>query len=133
MPLIFILLYVFFEVLLSYEIIGWIGVFGFFLEIIITAILGFGLLINFRMFFKETLGRFYLRGISQGIFFSSNVFRVLGAILLILPGALSDVLGILMQFSIILMLLKPSSKANVKVSSDSEIIDVEVIEKDNKG
>lgn len=129
MPLILILLYIFLEILLSYAFIEWIGVFGFFLEVVITALLGLGLLVNFRNFFKEALGKFYLREISQEVFFSSNVFRILGAILLILPGALSDILGIFMQFSITLMLLKPLSKTKVS-SKDSEIIDVEVIEKD---
>ncbi|TLE16969.1 FxsA family protein [Helicobacter apodemus] len=129
MPLILILLYIFLEILLSYALIEWIGVFGFFLEVVITALLGLGLLVNFRIFFKEVLGKFYLREISQEVFFSSNVFRILGAILLILPGALSDILGIFMQFSITLMLLKPFSKTKAS-SKDSEIIDVEVIEKD---
>ena len=129
MPLILILLYIFLEILLSYALIEWIGVFGFFLEVVITALLGLGLLVNFRIFFKEGLGKFYLREISQEVFFSSNVFRILGAILLILPGALSDILGIFMQFSITLMLLKPFSKTKAS-SKDSEIIDVEVIEKD---
>ncbi len=42
MPLILILLYIFLEILLSYALIEWIGVFGFFLEVVITALLGLG-------------------------------------------------------------------------------------------
>ena len=86
------------------------------------------------------------RQISYEAFVSSNIFRILGAILLILPGGLTDILGILMQFSTLgFMFVKPFVKpfekpAGRNFSQDfkhdsnpqNEIIDVEVIEKEIK-
>lgn len=139
MPLILGFFYLFLEVLVSYEIIDVIGVLGFVLEIILTALLGFFILINFRLFLGDALVRLREREISYEAFVGSNVFRILGAILLILPGGLTDILGILMQFSALgFLAVKPfmkkptSDSAPFDVNSKSqksEIIDVEVIEK----
>ncbi|MDE5926249.1 MAG: FxsA family protein, partial [Helicobacter sp.] len=67
----------------------------------------------------------------------SNIFRIHGAILIILPGGLTDILGILMQFSALgFLAVKPFMKKSASNSTptsnkpqNSEIIDVEVIEK----
>lgn len=99
MPLILGFLYLFLEVLVSYEVIDVIGVLGFVLEIIVTAFLGFFILVNFRLFLGDALMRVRNRQLSYEAFVGSNIFRILGAILLILPGALTDIIGILMQFS----------------------------------
>lgn len=133
MPLIFVFIYLFIEVLVSYEIIEIIGVFGFVLEIIVTAFVGFLIIINFRIFFVEALIKLRDREITQEAFIGSNIFRILGAILLILPGGFTDILGIVMQFgSVGFFMLKPFIKLdkhkNFKDSND--IIDVEVISKD---
>ncbi|TLD82420.1 FxsA family protein [Helicobacter sp. MIT 11-5569] len=138
MPLILGFLYLFLEVLVSYEVIDFIGVLGFVLEIIITALLGFFILVNFRLFVNDALIRLRDRQLSYEAFVGSNIFRILGAILLILPGALTDIIGILMQFSAVgFMFVKPfvqsNSTQNPKNTQDStDIIDVEIIEKDEK-
>ncbi|WP_299548412.1 FxsA family protein [uncultured Helicobacter sp.] len=136
MPLILGFLYLFLEVLVSYEIIDIIGVLGFVLEIIITAFFGFFILVNFRLFLSDALMRVLDRQLSYEAFVSSNIFRILGAILLILPGALTDIIGILMQFSAVgFMFVKPFMKAEINASKKQEhreIIDVEVIEKEEK-
>ena len=146
MPLILGFFYLFLEVLVSYEIIDVIGVLGFVLEIILTALLGFFILINFRLFLGDALLRLRERQISYEAFVSSNIFRILGAILLILPGGLTDILGILMQFSTLgFMFVQPFVKPFAKPAGrnfsqdfkhdsnpQNEIIDVEVIEKEIK-
>ncbi|MDE5591877.1 MAG: FxsA family protein [Helicobacter sp.] len=130
MPLIIFLIYIFFETLFSYETIEFIGVFGFFLEIILTALIGFTILVNFRTFFNEALKKIYSREITHQAFIESNIFRILGAFLLILPGILSDCLGIIMQFSSInFMFIRPFLKPSNLHRREKEIIDVEVIEK----
>lgn len=131
MPLILGLIYLFLEVLISYETIEIIGVFGFVLEILLTAFFGFFILLNFRVFVNEALERVRDRQLSYEAFVGSNIFRILGAILLILPGALTDMIGILMQFSAVgFLFVKPFMKSQVKSPrNDTEIIDVEVIEK----
>ena len=139
MRLILVFIYLFLEVLITYEMIDFLGVFGFVLEIVLSAILGFFILMNYRFFLGDALVRLREREISYEAFVGSNVFRILGAILLILPGGLTDILGLLMQFSALgFLAVKPfmkkptSDSAPFDVNSKSQkskIIDVEVIEK----
>lgn len=137
MRLILVFIYLFLEVLITYEMIDFLGVLGFVLEIIFSAILGFFILMNYRFFLGDALVRLREREISYEAFVGSNVFRILGAILLILPGGLTDILGILMQFSALgFLAVKPFMKKSASTPFDannnpqkSEIIDVEVIEK----
>ena len=139
MRLILVFIYLFLEVLITYEMIDFLGVFGFVLEIVLSAILGFFILMNYRFFLGDALVRLRERAISYEAFVGSNVFRILGAILLILPGGLTDILGILMQFSALgFLAVKPFMKKPTSDSAffdtnnksqKSEIIDVEVIEK----
>ncbi|MCH5322329.1 MAG: FxsA family protein [Helicobacter sp.] len=135
MPLILFLIYLLLEVFVSFEVAQIIGAFGFFLEIVFTALLGIAILVNFRLFFSEALLRLKNREISYEAFVSSNIFRILGAFLLVLPGALTDIIGILMQFSTIgFLLIQPFVRQNQNPTPfrESEIIDVEVIEKEKQ-
>ena len=128
MPLIIFLIYLLCEIWVSFVITDFIGVLGFFLEVLLSAFLGFAILVNFRIFFSDALMRLKNRAMSYEAFVSSNIFRILGAFLLILPGALSDIIGLLMQFSTLgFFFVKPFVK-NPKNKEDSEIIDVEVID-----
>lgn len=135
MPLILGFIYLFLEVLITYQIIDNIGVLGFVLEIILSALIGFFILMNYRFFLSEAMLRLRERQIGYEAFVGSNVFRILGAILLILPGGLTDILGILMQFSALgFLLFKPFMKEpldsthSTKTPQKGEIIDVEIIE-----
>ena len=133
MPLVLLIVYLIIEVFVSYEVIDLIGVLGFVLEIILTAFLGFGVLVNFRLFFAEALERLRSREITYEAFVGSNIFRILGAFLLILPGAFTDILGILMQFSSFgFVLIKPFVKSKFTKNTHNEVIDVEVVEKEIK-
>ncbi|WP_297811698.1 FxsA family protein [uncultured Helicobacter sp.] len=139
MRLILGLIYLFLEVFITYKIIDFIGVLGFVLEIIISALLGFFILVNYRFFLGDALERLREREISYEAFVGSNIFRILGAILLILPFGFTDILGILMQFSALgFLAIKPFIKKSSSNPTpfdtsnkpqNSEIIDVEVIEK----
>lgn len=135
MPLILGFIYLFLEVLITYQIIDNIGVLGFVLEIILSALIGFFILMNYRFFLSEAMLRLRERQIGYEAFVGSNVFRILGAILLILPGGLTDILGILMQFSALgFLLFKPFMKEpldsthSTNAPQKGEIIDVEIIE-----
>jgi 2-isopropylmalate synthase/UPF0716 protein FxsA len=71
-----------------------------------------------------------------------NLFSALGAILLIIPGILSDIIGVLMQFGVftnfIVNYLPIRNSANYRFQKDNyknsknskneEIIDVEIID-----
>ncbi|MDY3113944.1 MAG: FxsA family protein [Helicobacter sp.] len=146
MPLIFGLIYLILEVFVSFEAIRILGVLGFVLEIILSAFVGIFMLVNFRFFLGDALSRLRGGSLSYEGFVGSNLFRILGAILLIMPGAFTDLLGILMQFSILgFWLFKPfiksdnfvyKDKKNKQFMSykDSDIIDVEFeVKKDSNG
>ena len=69
-----------------------------------------------------------------------NLFTLIGAILLIVPGFLTDIVGILLQFSAFTSMIVnrynvKSGKCNtsfedenINIKRDSDVIDVEIIE-----
>jgi 2-isopropylmalate synthase/UPF0716 protein FxsA len=67
-----------------------------------------------------------------------NLFTIIGGILLIIPGFLTDILGFLLQFSAFTSMLvnrfgvikKQQDKQNFyEKQGDDDVIDVEIIEK----
>lgn len=69
--------------------------------------------------------------ISVEEFESMNLYILLGAILLIIPGFFTDILGILLQFGVFSRFIarkifKLKSKRDME---DSDVIDVEIIER----
>jgi UPF0716 family protein affecting phage T7 exclusion len=75
--------------------------------------------------------------ISQEEFMAKNITTALGAVLLIIPGYFSDILGILFQFSAFTSMAVnrynvKSGKCNTdfkqnNIKKDSDVIDVEII------
>ncbi|MCF6173966.1 MAG: FxsA family protein [Campylobacteraceae bacterium] len=135
--MIYFILYIFLEVMISSNISSAIGGFSTFLEIIASAFIGFGLIANFRYTFFESLNALNNRTISIEEFQKLNAFSLLGAILLILPGFFSDILGLMLQFSFfatlfarkILHVGKHNSYENFNTKEkNDDVIDVEIIE-----
>ncbi len=123
--------------MISTNISSAIGGFATFGEIIISAMIGFSLIANFRYTFFESLSALNNRTISIEEFQKLNAFSLLGAILLILPGFFSDFLGLLLQFSFfatlfarnVLHVNKNDEYKNFNNKGiDDDVIDVEVIE-----
>jgi len=123
--------------MISTKISSAIGGFATFGEIIISAMIGFSLIANFRYTFFESLKALNNRTISIEEFQKLNAFSLLGAVLLILPGFFSDILGLLLQFSFfatlfarkILHVNKNNNHKNFNHKGiDDDVIDVEVIE-----
>jgi len=134
--LIYFLIYLFIEVSVSLNISSRIGSLATFIELLFSAVVGFMLLANFRYTFFETMQAFMNRTISAEEFQKLNVMSVVGAILLILPGFFSDILGILLQFGFFATLISKrflhvnSNYDNNKYNSkgDTDVIDVEIID-----
>lgn len=135
--MIYFLLYIFLEVMISTKIASAIGGFSTFLEIVVSAMVGFGLIANFRYTFFESLNALNNRSISIEEFQNLNAFSLLGAFLLILPGFFSDFLGLMLQFSFFATLfarnvLHVKSKNRYEnfdnKGEDDDVIDVEIIE-----
>jgi 2-isopropylmalate synthase/UPF0716 protein FxsA len=136
--MIYFLIYLFLEVLISVNISSAIGGLMTFFEIILSALFGIFLLMNFKETFFSSLISVVTKQISIEEFQRLNIFTLLGAVLLIIPGFLTDIVGFLMQFSAITNLVInhyiTHSNSNYQTQNmggykDDEIIDVEIITK----
>lgn len=135
--MIYFLIYLFLEVIIFVNISSAIGGLATFFEIIASAFLGLIILINFKATLAENLRAVSYNCIDLRQFQSLNLFTILGAILLILPGFLTDIIGILLQFSVFTTMLVnryniKSNKCNTKyeknnIEKDIDVIDVEII------
>ena len=103
-----------------------------FLEILATAVLGVIILQNLNMSLMENMMRVARREISQEEFISIGMFKFVGAILLVIPGVFTDILGLLMQFDIFGSMVAKKfltpKQTYQKDPFESDIIDVEIIE-----
>lgn len=125
--------------MVSVNIASQIGGFATFAEIILSAVLGFILIANFRVTFVQSLQALTNRTITMEEFQKLNAWTILGALLLIMPGFLTDIIGICLQFSFfatlfaskILHVQSFSSQNDFKKGKEDDIIDVEIID-DNR-
>lgn len=132
--MLYFLIYLFFEVVITINLASYIGGVATFFELILSALLGIAILINFRLILAQNLSALASRSIGVKAFQNSNLFTILGAFLLIIPGFLTDIIGILFQFSMITSLLlskvigkKYNDVDNNTYKKDHDVIDVEII------
>lgn len=142
----YVIVYLFLEVMVSTTIAGHLGGFLTFMEIIGSAFLGIFILKNFKYSLASNIKDLTQGEITQQDFIQRNLGNALGAILLIIPGFLTDIIGILLQFGVLTMIFgkifsfKPTvENGNFANNRDfnfnskgenyeEEIIDVEIIE-----
>jgi 2-isopropylmalate synthase len=132
--MIYFLIYLFLEVIVSVKIASAIGGVWTFVELIGSALAGFLILANFRGTLAENIRALNQARIDPVEFQQLNLFTVLGAFLLILPGFLTDLIGILLQFSVITKMLVNRFVSKSKHDSsthytqkDEHVIDVEIV------
>jgi len=132
----YFLIYLFLEVFVTVNIASSIGAVATFLELVGSALIGLILLANMRVTLMQNLNALMQGEISIESFQRLNLWAIVGAILLILPGFLSDMIGLFLQFSSIVTLFA-SKFLHVKEDfppkhstqgKKDEIIDVEVID-----
>jgi len=137
MGLIYFLGYLFLEIVFSYEFAKVFTPLGFFLEVLLSAGVGVYILNTLHLSLVEEMQRVMYREISSEEFLTTGLFRLIGAILLIIPGFFSDILGILFLFEPFATFV--AKKFFVKktfdtyeryedTNKDNDIIDVEIIE-----
>jgi len=131
----FIILYLFIEVLVSVEFASRLGGFLTFIEIVVSALIGFFLLTNFRYTLAQSMTGLMNGSLSVQDFQKMSLFTLIGAMLLIVPGFFSDILGLLLQFSFFGTLfaskvLNLKNKKNMNREGKDDAIDVEVIDSD---
>jgi len=156
--LIYFLIYLFLEVMISSSIAASVGGLTIFTEIVFSAIIGVTILKNFKFSLMENIAKARSGQMTQEEFISTNVGRAIGAILLIIPGFFTDILGIFMLIGLLpflasnLFKFKMPNQENYKTNGytssfdhtksnfnnttykgikNDEIIDVEIID-DNK-
>jgi len=130
MGLIYFLLYLFLEITISYEFAKIFTPFGLFLEVLISAAVGLYIIktLHFSMFIE--LQRVLKREISEEEFITMGLFKLIGGILLFIPGVFSDILGLLLMIELIARFFAKifHSKTYTTHSTYDDIIDVEIIE-----
>jgi len=137
--MLYFLIYLFLEVIISVNISSAIGGVATFIEIILSAMVGLYIIINFKKSLFENITAVSYSCIDFKEFQRLNLFTLFGAIFLILPGFLTDILGILMQFSVFTSMIV--NRYNVKsgncktfyndennIKKDSNVIDVEIVD-----
>ncbi|MGM0622915.1 MAG: FxsA family protein [Campylobacterota bacterium] len=139
----YLLLYLFIETLVSVAIASSIGGLLTFLEILISAVVGVFIIKNFNYSIRDNLEAVSRGQISAGEFQRMNIASMVGAILLIVPGFFTDILGLLLQFEKFATLiatkifkLKNKDKTDLEPNYDpftkkgeNDVIDVEVIDR----
>ena len=137
--MIYFLVYFFFEVVITVDIASRLGGLATFAEIIFSAFVGFFLLTNFRYTLAQSMTALMSGTITVDEFQKMNLMSLLGAILLIIPGFFSDIMGILLQFGffgtfIAKKILHLKEKKRRKDEGDyDDAIDVEVIDDNTLG
>ena len=141
--MIYFLLYLFLEVMSSSAFINAYGGFYFFLEILLSMVVGGFLITNFKYAVSEKLYDLFKGELSPQELATTSIFNLLGAVFLIVPGIFTDIIGIILQFDFFIIFIKNLAlkygylktnkefEQNQKRSID-EVIDVEVVD-DNSG
>lgn len=142
--------YIAIEIYLIAEFVDEVGFLAFVLEVVVSALFGFGILISQFGNINDGLKSIMTFKLSLGSFLGRSIFRLIGGILLIIPAILSDIFGI--TFFVISLLFKAESqhfqndffsdskfndfnddfKRQDSAKNGDEIIDVEVIEQVKK-
>ncbi len=131
--MLYFLIYLFLEVLVSVEIASAIGGLATFVELLLSAAVGIVILLRFQATLSENMRAVSMRRIDLMQFQKLNLFTLFGAVLLIIPGFLTDIIGILLQFRAITGILVNRFSAKWPTHTptyspkDSNVIDVEII------
>ena len=130
----YFLILFFLEIFITIEIGAYLGGLMTVIEIILSFVLGMFLLQSLKVSFMETVMDMARNKITKEAMLVGNLLSFIGCILLMLPGILSDFIGVLFQISlfdalIIKLLIKKKKR---KEYEDDNIIDVEIIEDDFK-
>ncbi len=117
--MIYFLIYLFLEVMISSTIAGEIGGLLTFIEIILSILIGMSILRTFQFSLMDKINAVKNGEITQEEFIKSSVGKAIGAVLLIIPGFFTDILGILLQFSMFTMIFSKLFTFKPKVTTSN--------------
>ncbi|CBG40516.1 FxsA family protein [Helicobacter mustelae] len=124
----FLWVYLILEILAMVYMSDRIGFMWAFVEVIVSACIGTLVLLNTKMGILEALNGLSAPQIDPSNFVRGNFAKVFGALLLILPGVLSDILGLVLLINAYFILRSKPRDFHKNQSQKDEIIDVEVEE-----
>lgn len=131
--MIYFFAYLFLEVMLTVEVASKIGGLMMFAEIMVSALIGIAILFNFRTTLLANIMELKERRISANGFYKRNLFSLLGAILLILPGIFTDIMAVVIHIVLLGSLIvsrfmpKYPQQNQQNQSKDDYVIDAEII------
>lgn len=131
--MIYFLIYLFLEVIITVEVASKIGGLMMFTEIMVSALIGIAILFNFRTTLLANVMELKERRISANGFYKRNLLSLLGAILLIMPGIFTDAIAILIHISLLGSLIvsrfmpKYPEQNQSNQPKDDNVIDAEII------
>ena len=117
-----------------------------FLELIFSVMVGLFILQNFKFGLIDSINQVRNGQMTQEEFIKGSIGRAIGAILLMVPGFFTDILGLCLQFSLFTILItklikfKPKAVNNThnytqantnkqnNIKGDEDVIDVEIID-----
>ena len=97
----YLLLYLFIEVLVTVQVGSSVGGLNLFLEILATGFLGFVVLYNFKNSIAQSMMELMQAKIDVKELIAHNLLSFLGAMLLIMPGVVSDIFGFILQLKFV--------------------------------
>jgi UPF0716 family protein affecting phage T7 exclusion len=118
------------EVLLTTEVASRLGGLMMLAEIVFSAFIGMVILFNFRTTLVANIMELRERRLDANSFYQRNLLGLLSAILLIFPGILSDLMGVLIQFFLLSTLIVNRFKPKYNLPTqpkDDNVIDAEII------
>lgn len=131
--MIYFLIYLFLEVIITVEVASRIGGLMMFTEIMVSAFIGIAILFNFRSTLILNIMELKERRINANGFYQRNLLSLLGAILLVLPGILTDLIAIFIHISLLGSLIvsrfmpKYPQENKFNQPKDDHVIDAEII------
>lgn len=135
-------MYLLCETLITVIFANEVGIFGLLIEIMVSFILGLGILLNFREILTYSFEVLRSGKIASGDVAFASLLQLVGAILLMLPGVVSDVIGfVLVVVAFFKIGFKPRTYRKPEVNfgtydrdnfndvPEDKIIDIEAIAK----
>ena len=99
--MIYFIFYLFLEIMISSYISSLFGGLLTFVMVVFTAVIGVSLLRVFKYSLSANIKDLTSGNISQEEFVKENMAKAVGAVLLIVPGFFTDIIGLLLQFGIL--------------------------------
>ena len=137
MPAVLILIYLFIEVMATSWFSSTYGGGMLFVEFLTTGIIGVVMISSTGTHMRDSLMRLKRGEIDPRDLMSSTISRIVGGVLLFIPGIISDIIGIILQFNLTRFSKKDINKeysqnAYGENNENDDIIDVEVIDREVK-